>query len=75
MYSILFFSTDNIGLIATNYLIEAAKRGVKVRVLVDDIMVEASGEDLLKIASHENIEIKIYNPMANIGKNIFQKNH
>ncbi|WP_258239451.1 phospholipase D family protein [Arcobacter sp. LA11] len=67
------FSTDNIGLIATNYLIEAAKRGVKVRVLVDDIMVEASGEDLLKIASHKNIEIKIYNPMANIGKNIFQK--
>lgn len=67
------FSTDNIGLIATNYLIQAAKCGVKVRVLVDDIMVEASGEDLLKIASHENIEIKIYNPMANIGKNIFQK--
>lgn len=67
------FSTDNIGLIATNYLIQAAKRGVKVRVLVDDIMVEASGEDLLKIASHKNIDIKIYNPMANIGKNIFQK--
>lgn len=67
------FSTDNVGLIATNYLIQAAKRGVKVRVLVDDIMVDASGEDLLKIASHKNIEIKIYNPMANIGKNIFQK--
>jgi phosphatidylserine/phosphatidylglycerophosphate/cardiolipin synthase-like enzyme len=67
------FSTDNIGLIATNYLIQAAKRGIKVRVLVDDIMVDASGEDLLKIASHKNIEIKIYNPMANIGKNIFQK--
>ncbi|XPV69814.1 MAG: phospholipase D family protein [Halarcobacter sp.] len=67
------FSTDNIGLIATNYLIQAANRGVKVRVLVDDIMVEASGEDLLKIASHKNIEIKIYNPMANIGKNIFDK--
>jgi len=67
------FSTDNIGLIATNYLIQAANRGVKVRVLVDDIMVDASGEDLLKIASHKNIEIKIYNPMANIGKNIFHK--
>lgn len=67
------FSTDNIGLIATNYLIQAANRGVKVRVLVDDIMVEAKEEDIAKIASHENIEIKIYNPMANIGKNIFQK--
>jgi phosphatidylserine/phosphatidylglycerophosphate/cardiolipin synthase-like enzyme len=67
------FSIDNIGLISTNYLIKAAQRGVKVRVLVDDIMLEAKGEDLLKIASHENIDIKIYNPMANIGKNIFQK--
>lgn len=67
------FSTDNIGLIATNYLIQAANRGIKVRVLVDDIMVEANEKDIAKIASHENIEIKIYNPMANIGKNIFQK--
>lgn len=67
------FSTDNIGLIATDYLVKAAERGVKVRVLVDDIMVDASGDELLTLAAHENIAIKIYNPMANIGKNIFEK--
>ena len=67
------FSTDNIGLIATDYLVKAAKRGVKVRVLVDDIMVEASGDELLTLAAHQNIDIKIYNPMANIGKNIIDK--
>ena len=67
------FSTDNVGLIATDYLVKAAERGVKVRVLVDDIMVDASGDELLTLTAHENIEIKIYNPMANIGKNIFDK--
>ncbi len=67
------FSADNIGLIAIDYLVKAAERGVKVRVLVDDIMVEASGDELLKLAAHPNFDIKIYNPMANIGKNIVEK--
>jgi phosphatidylserine/phosphatidylglycerophosphate/cardiolipin synthase-like enzyme len=35
------FSTDNVGLIACDYLIRAADRGVKVRIIVDDIMVDA----------------------------------
>ncbi|GLQ73023.1 phospholipase D family protein [Vibrio penaeicida] len=67
------FSVDNVGLIATDYLVRAAERGVKVRVLVDDIMLDARGDELLILAAHENFEIKIYNPNANIGKNIAQK--
>jgi len=67
------FSSDNIGLIAIDYLVKAAERGVKVRLLVDDIMVDANGDELLKLAAHENLSIKIYNPMVNIGKNIVNK--
>ena len=67
------FSSDNIGLIAVDYLVKAAERGIKVRLLVDDIMVDAKGSELLKLAAHENLSIKIYNPMANIGKNIVDK--
>jgi len=67
------FSADNIGLIAIDYLIRAANRGVKVRMLVDDIMVETDGDVLLAIDSHPNLSIKIYNPTANIGKNLPQK--
>ena len=67
------FSIDNIGLIACDYLVKAADRGVKVRMLVDDIMVDADAEDILTLAAHPNIEIKIYNPGTNIGKNLFQK--
>ncbi len=67
------FSMDNIGLIACDYLVRAADRGIKVRILVDDIMVDADAEDILTLSSHENISIKIYNPGINLGKNIFSK--
>jgi putative cardiolipin synthase len=67
------FSMDNIGLIACDYLIRAADRGVKIRIIVDDIMVDADIEDILTFNSHENITVKIYNPGVNLGKNIFSK--
>ncbi len=67
------FSTDNIGLIASDFLVQAADRGIKVRLLVDDIMIEARGDELLLLDAHENLSIRIYNPMANVGKNFFQK--
>ncbi|MBC7865847.1 MAG: phospholipase D family protein, partial [Bacteroidia bacterium] len=67
------FSIDNVGLIACDYLVRAADRGVKVRILVDDMMVDAGSHEILTLNSHENISIKIYNPGTNIGKNLFQK--
>jgi putative cardiolipin synthase len=67
------FSGDNIGLLAVDYLLRAADRGVKVRMLVDDVMVDADPEDLLALDSHPNLSIKIYNPNANIGKNLSKK--
>lgn len=67
------FSFDNVGLIACDYLVRAADRGVKVRILVDDIMVDADIQDVLTLDSHENIEIKVYNPGVNLGKNLYSK--
>ncbi|MEQ8238383.1 MAG: phospholipase D family protein [Cyclobacteriaceae bacterium] len=67
------FSLDNIGLIACDYLIRAADRGVKIRIIVDDIMVDADIQDILTFDSHENITVKIYNPGVNLGKNLFAK--
>ena len=67
------FSTDNVGLIACDYLVRAAERGVKIRIIVDDIMVDAGIQDVLTLDSHENISIKIYNPGVNLGKNLFEK--
>lgn len=67
------FAMDNVGLIACDYLVRAADRGVKVRLLIDDIMVDADVQDILTLNSHENISIKVYNPGVNLGKNIFSK--
>ena len=67
------FSADNVGLIAADYLVRAADRGVQVRILVDDIMVEADEEKLLALDAHKNISIKIYNPKTNIGKTLIDK--
>ena len=67
------FSTDNIGLIAIDYLIRAADRGVKVRLLIDDLMVDTDEDTLLRLSSHKNISIKIYNPNINLGKNFSKK--
>lgn len=67
------FSADNVGLIALDYLLRAADRGIAVRVIVDDVMVEADADDLLALDAHPNISIKIYNPTANIGKNLPRK--
>ena len=67
------FSPDNVGLIACDYLVRAADRGVKVRLLVDDIMVDAGVHEILTLDSHDNIDIKIYNPGVNLGKNIVAK--
>ncbi|NOT74013.1 MAG: phospholipase D family protein [Cyclobacteriaceae bacterium] len=67
------FSPDNVGLIACDYLVRAADRGVKVRIIVDDIMVDAGVHEILTLDSHDNIEIKVYNPGTNLGKNIISK--
>ena len=67
------FSGDNVGLISVDYLLRAADRGVSVRLLVDDIMVQANADELLALDAHPNMSIKIYNPTANIGKNMPDK--
>ncbi len=67
------FSTDNVGLIACDYLVRAADSGIKIRILVDDFMVNTRVEDILTLNSHKNIRIKIYNPGVNLGKNIVGK--
>jgi phosphatidylserine/phosphatidylglycerophosphate/cardiolipin synthase-like enzyme len=36
-------------------------------------MIDATGNELLKLAAHPNFSIKIYNPMANMGKNFVDK--
>jgi cardiolipin synthase C len=61
------WSTDNIGKLATEALLRAADRGVKVRVIVDDLLIDAPDKSLLALAKHPNIDIHIYNPQHSVG--------
>ncbi len=61
------WSTDNIGILAAENLLSAAERGVNVRVLVDDLLVDAKNEHLIGLNAHPNISIKLYNPKHSVG--------
>jgi putative cardiolipin synthase len=61
------WSTDNIGILASEALLRAAERGVKVRILVDDLLIDAPPEALLALTLHPNIDIRIYNPKVTVG--------
>ena len=61
------WSDDNIGTLASEALLRAADRGVKVRVIVDDLLIKAPDQTLLGLALHPNIDIKIYNPQHSVG--------
>ncbi|MGH8236436.1 MAG: phospholipase D-like domain-containing protein [Steroidobacteraceae bacterium] len=61
------WSTDNVGILAAEALLRAAERGVKVRVIVDDLLIDAPDESLLALARHPDIDIRIYNPKSSVG--------
>ena len=67
------WSTDNIGVLASEALLRAAERGVKVRVIVDDLLIDAPPDSLLALALHPNIHIRIYNPRLNVGTSKLKK--
>lgn len=67
------WSTDNIGILASEALLAAAERGVQVRVLVDDFLIDADEQSLLALAAHPNVEIRIYNPQYSVGTSAPQR--
>lgn len=61
------WSTDNIGILASEALLRAADRGVRVRVIVDDVLIDAPDKSLLALTLHPGIDIRIYNPKHSVG--------
>ena len=67
------WSADNIGILASEALLRAADRGVKVRVIVDDLLIKAPDQTLLALAMHPNIDIRIYNPLHSVGVPFYKR--
>ena len=59
------WASDETGQILAERLVRAADRGVRVRLLVDDMGVSAGDEAIATLDAHPNIEIRIFNPFAN----------
>lgn len=55
---------DQTGRYFAQALLEAADRGVRVRVLLDDLGVNPDDEVLLALEAHPQIEIRLFNPIA-----------
>ena len=56
---------DDIGRILVSHLLTAADRGVRVRLLLDDIHTDGKDFDIARMDSHPNIEIRLFNPFLN----------
>jgi putative cardiolipin synthase len=46
-------------------IMRAADRGVRVRLLLDDLGTNADDQFLLALASHPNVQVRLFNPVAN----------
>jgi putative cardiolipin synthase len=57
-------TNDMVGLVFVRSLLKAADRGVRVRLLLDDIQTQGYDAGMAALDSHPNFEIRIFNPFA-----------
>lgn len=58
------FNTDTTGGLVTEHLLKAADRGVRVRLLLDDVGAGLEDFKVSTIDRHPNIEVRLYNPLS-----------
>lgn len=58
------FRNDDTGGLLTQALIRAADRGVRVRLLVDDLNLVTREDEVVALDSHPGIEVRIFNPFV-----------
>ncbi len=58
------YHADLVGRLLTDQLLQAADRGVRVRILVDDMDLEGRDRLIAAANSHPNMEIRIFNPFS-----------
>src|SRR5262245_4155313 len=56
------FKSDDVGLFFIDRLVAAADRGVRVRILVDDMYAHGIEKGLVAFDAHPNIELRLFNP-------------
>jgi len=65
------YHDDLVGKLFTGFLWKAAERGVRVRILVDDMGMGGRDESIVALDAHPNIELRIFNPFdREISRNV-----
>jgi putative cardiolipin synthase len=58
------WNNDMVGKVLLEHLLRAADRGVRVRLLLDDLGTMPGDAELLAIDSHPNVELRMFNPVS-----------
>ena len=62
------WKADLVGKLLMHQMIEAAERGVRVRMLLDDITLDSETKAILfAMDQHQNINVRLYNPYSSSG--------
>jgi len=67
------FHSDTTGKLVADALLAAAERGVRVRVLIDDIDTADKELGLVTLNTHPNIEVRLFNPFHTRSTNLLVK--
>ena len=63
------FKDDTTGKLLMSAILQAASRGVRVRVLMDDSEARGQDDRLAALANNANVEVRLYNPFYYRGSN------
>lgn len=61
------WSTDRAGWLLIDALVAAADRGVRIRLLLDDVNVQGFDPAFLALSQHKMIEVRLFNPSLHHG--------
>src|SRR5690606_20474516 len=67
-----YWSNDLTGCLLIHEVILAADRGVRVRILLDDINAHGHDRAYLALSSHPNIDVRLFNPSKTRGGLVYR---
>ena len=67
------FDNDATGRLVAQRILAAADRGVRVRILLDDLDIEGQDSLLDALDAHPNIEVRLFNPFRFRNRSVFSK--
>ena len=65
------WAPDATGVILADHLLRAADRGVRVRILIDDVNLMDRDAGVAALDAHPNVEIRLFNPFPHRGSHLF----